>query len=57
MKHRKGYILIESVITLSIVGILSSIIYSVVDLSINMKSNIPCSNIGITIDFIKTITF
>ncbi len=40
MKHRKGYILIESVITLSIVGILLSIIYSVVDLSINMKSNI-----------------
>ena len=40
MKNRKGYILIESVITLSIIMILSSIIYSIVHLSINIKSNI-----------------
>lgn len=40
MKRRKGYTLIESVITLSIVAILSSIIYSVLHLSINMKSSI-----------------
>ena len=40
MKRRKGYTLIESVITLSIVAILSSIIYSILYLSINMKSSI-----------------
>ena len=40
MKCRKGYILIESVITLSIIMILSSIIYLILDLSLNMKSNI-----------------
>lgn len=40
MKYRKGYILIESVITLSIIMILSSIIYLILDLSINIKSNI-----------------
>ncbi len=40
MKYRKGYILIESVITLSIIMILSSIIYLILDLSLNMKSNI-----------------
>ena len=40
MKCKKGYILIESVITLSIIMILSSIIYLILDLSLNMKSNI-----------------
>lgn len=40
MKYKKGYILIESVITLSIIMILSSIIYLILDLSLNMKSNI-----------------
>ena len=40
MEHRKGYILIESVITLSIIMIITSIIYSIVSLSINIKSNI-----------------
>lgn len=40
MKYRQGYILIESLITLSIIIILSSIIYSIVHLSINIKSNI-----------------
>ena len=40
MKCKEGYILIESVITLSIIMILSSIIYLIVDLSLNMKSNI-----------------
>lgn len=40
MKYRKGYILIESVITLSIIMILASIIYSIVHLSINIKLNI-----------------
>ena len=37
MKCKKGYILIESVITLSIIMILSSIIYLILDLSLNMK--------------------
>ena len=40
MKYRKGYILIESVITLSVIMILSSIIYSIVHLSVNIKLNI-----------------
>jgi len=40
MKYRKGYILIESVITLSIITILVSIIFSILNLSINIKSNI-----------------
>ena len=40
MKYRKGYILIESVITLSVIMILASIIYSIVHLSINIKLNI-----------------
>ena len=40
MKCKKGYILIESVITLSIIMILSSIIYLILDLSLNMKPNI-----------------
>ena len=40
MKYRKGYVLIESVITLSIIMILVSIIFSIVHLSINIKSNI-----------------
>ena len=40
MKCKKGYILIESVIILSIIMILSSIIYLILDLSLNMKSNI-----------------
>ena len=40
MKCKKGYILIESVITLSIIMILSSIIYLILDLSLNMKQNI-----------------
>ena len=40
MKCKKGYILIESVITLSIIMILSSIIYLILDLSLNMKSNL-----------------
>ena len=40
MKCKKGYILIEGVITLSIIMILSSIIYLILDLSLNMKSNI-----------------
>lgn len=40
MKYKKGYILIESVVVLSIIIILSSIIYSIVYISINIKSNI-----------------
>ena len=40
MKHKNGYVLIESVITLSIIMILSSIVYSIFNLTINIKSNI-----------------
>lgn len=40
MKYRNGYILIESVIMLSIIMIITSIIYSIVHLSINIKSSI-----------------
>ena len=40
MKRKRGYILIESVITLTITMILSAIIYSIVHLSINIKTNI-----------------
>lgn len=38
MKYRNGYILIESVVTLSIIMVLSAIIYSMVHLSINIKN-------------------
>lgn len=40
MKRKKGYLLIESVVTLSIIMILSSIVYFIFNLSINIKSNI-----------------
>ncbi|WP_296645069.1 hypothetical protein [Romboutsia sp. 13368] len=40
MKYKKGYILIESVITLTVIMILSSIIYSIFNLTINIKTNI-----------------
>ncbi|MBQ6631015.1 MAG: prepilin-type N-terminal cleavage/methylation domain-containing protein [Romboutsia sp.] len=40
MKYKKGYILIESIITLSIIMILSSIIYSIFNLTIDIKASI-----------------
>ena len=40
MKYKKGYILIESVITLSIIMILSYIIYSIFNLTIDIKVSI-----------------
>ena len=40
MKYKKGYILIESVITLTVIMTLLSIIYPIVSLSINIKRNI-----------------
>lgn len=40
MKYKKGYVLIESVITLSIMMILVSLIYSIIHVSINIKTNI-----------------
>lgn len=40
MKYKKGYILIESVITLTIIMILVAVIYPIVNLTINIKRNI-----------------
>ncbi|MGL6107444.1 hypothetical protein [Romboutsia sp.] len=40
MKHRKGYLLVESIITLSLIVVLASILYYMLFFSINLKSTI-----------------